>query len=139
MDHVTEACSEVECMTDTDCTSVMSESDSQPEFFMSSPKVASIVRKELAIAIRDLMQHGLIAVRFYFFFSDEHLLVLPCLALLFLVHFVLSAQVGIKPWDSSDSFKYLMHGRHRISLKSPSKLENILCCSCYILQLNEVR
>jgi len=50
-------------MTDTDCTSVMSESDSQPEFFMSSPKVASIVRKELAVAIRDLMQHGLIAVR----------------------------------------------------------------------------
>ncbi len=59
---MTEACSEVECLTDTDCTSVMSESDSQPEYLMSSPRVASIVRKELAIAIRDLMQHGLITV-----------------------------------------------------------------------------
>jgi hypothetical protein len=46
----------------------MSESDSQPEFLMSSPKVASIVRKELAIAIRDLMQHGLVTV------SVNHLL-----------------------------------------------------------------
>ena len=62
VDHVTEACSEVECLTDTDCTSVMSESDSQPEYLMSSPRVASIVRKELAIAIRDLMQHGLVTV-----------------------------------------------------------------------------
>ncbi len=68
VDHVIESCSEVECLTDTDCTSVMSESDSQPEFLMSSPKVASIVRKELAIAIRDLMQHGLVTV------SVNHLL-----------------------------------------------------------------
>ena len=64
VDHVIEACSEVECLTDTDCTSVMSESDSQPECYISSPKVASIVRKELAVAIRDLMQHGMVSVRF---------------------------------------------------------------------------
>ena len=72
VDHVTEACSEVECLTDTDCTSVMSESDSQPEYLMSSPRVASIVRKELAIAIRDLMQHGLVTV-------SESKMLLKCL------------------------------------------------------------
>ena len=38
-----------------------SESDSQHEYVISSTEVASLVRKELAVAIRDLMHHGLIS------------------------------------------------------------------------------
>ena len=38
-----------------------SESEGQQEYLISSPEVASLVRKELAVAIRDLMHHGLIS------------------------------------------------------------------------------
>ena len=34
----------------------------QPEFLMTSPLVTTIVRRELAVAIRDLMQHGMLTV-----------------------------------------------------------------------------
>ena len=37
----------------------------QPEFLMTSPLVTTIVRRELAVAIRDLMQHGMIPVITY--------------------------------------------------------------------------
>ena len=39
----------------------------QPEFLMTSPLVTTIVRRELAVAIRDLMQHGMIPVIMTFF------------------------------------------------------------------------
>ena len=58
VDNILKACSRVECITDTDFTSTQSETDSQPD--MSSPEVASLVRKELAAAIRDLMHHGVV-------------------------------------------------------------------------------
>merc|ERR1712020_736129 len=70
VDHILDACSKVECTTDTDsCTSRTgsiaatqeSESESQQENIISSTEVASLVRKELAVAIRDLMHHGLIS------------------------------------------------------------------------------
>ncbi|XP_059091425.1 RUN domain-containing protein 1-like isoform X2 [Tigriopus californicus] len=61
VDHMLDACSTVECLTDTDCsTSMASEAEAQPEYLMASPQVTSIARKELAPAIRDLIQHGLI-------------------------------------------------------------------------------
>ena len=74
VDHILEACSRVECLTDTDCTTTASNtslaaseesssSHSQPEFLMNSPLVTTIVRRELAVAIRDLMQHGMISVQ----------------------------------------------------------------------------
>lgn len=63
VDHMLDACSTVECLTDTDCsTSMASEAETQPEYLMASPQVTSIARKELAPAIRDLIQHGLIQV-----------------------------------------------------------------------------
>lgn len=73
VDHILEACSRIECLTDTDCTttsngsasdesSQLSEAHSQPEFLMTSPLVTTIVRRELAVAIRDLMQHGMLTV-----------------------------------------------------------------------------
>ena len=87
VDHILEACSRIECLTDTDCTttsnsSVASEASdtsfgaalpgsasevsadtfSQPEFLMKSPLVITIVRRELAVAIRDLIQHGMVTV-----------------------------------------------------------------------------
>ena len=73
VDHILEACSRVECLTDTDCTTTASNtslaaseesssSHSQPEFLMNSPLVTTIVRRELAVAIRDLMQHGMVSV-----------------------------------------------------------------------------
>merc|ERR1719210_2845509 len=72
VDHILEACSRVECLTDTDCTTTASNtslaaseesssSHSQPEFLMNSPLVTTIVRRELAVAVRDLMQHGMIS------------------------------------------------------------------------------
>jgi len=72
VDHILEACSRVECLTDTDCTTTASNtslaaseesssSHSQPEFLMNSPLVTTIVRRELAVAIRDLMQHGMVS------------------------------------------------------------------------------
>ena len=68
VDHLLDVCCQVECKTDTDCTSVASSSGDgcsgdQLDFLMASPQVTSIVRKELAIAIRDLMHHGLIQVK----------------------------------------------------------------------------
>ena len=68
VDHILEACSRIECITDTDCTTTSTSSTAsedgsdQPEFLMNSPLVTTIVRRELAIAIRDLMQHGMISV-----------------------------------------------------------------------------
>ena len=71
LDHILEACSRVECLTDTDCTTMSqstnagsedSSTASQPEFLMTSPLVTAIVRRELAVAIRDLMQHGMVTV-----------------------------------------------------------------------------
>jgi len=85
VDHILEACSRIECLTDTDCTTTNSNSSSiasdemaasssaaaseavpnqytTPEFLMTSPLVTTIVRRELAVAIRDLMQHGMIPV-----------------------------------------------------------------------------
>jgi hypothetical protein len=57
---VIEACCQVECLTGMDCSP---DPACEPECYMSSPKVAAIVRKELAMAIKDLMQHGLVSVR----------------------------------------------------------------------------
>ena len=68
VDHILEACSRFECITDTDCTTTSNSSTAsedgsdQPEFLMKSPLVTTIVRRELAVAIRDLMQHGILAV-----------------------------------------------------------------------------
>merc|ERR1719210_781757 len=67
VDHILEACSRIECITDTDCTTTSTSSTAsedgsdQPEFLMNSPLVTTIIRRELAIAIRDLMQHGMIS------------------------------------------------------------------------------
>ena len=36
--------------------------EGRPEYLMSSPVVTAVARRELAIAIRDLMQHGLVQV-----------------------------------------------------------------------------
>ncbi|CAB4063471.1 unnamed protein product [Lepeophtheirus salmonis] len=58
VDHVLETCSQVECITDTDCTSIVSSEN--PETLIDSPRVTQIVRRELSVAIRDLMQHGMI-------------------------------------------------------------------------------
>lgn len=66
VDHIFDACSHVECATDTDCsttTSIDGLSEGMPEYLMSSPAITAVVRKELAPAIRDLMQHGLNQVR----------------------------------------------------------------------------
>ncbi len=43
--------------------------EGRPEYLMSSPVVTAVARRELAIAIRDLMQHGLVQVnsKKYFF------------------------------------------------------------------------
>ena len=41
----------------------------QPEFLMTSPLVTTIVRRELAVAIRDLMQHGMLSVIIDFAFT----------------------------------------------------------------------
>ena len=81
VDHILEACSRIECLTDTDCTTTSNSSSiasdemaaaasssaeashfTQPEFLMTSPLVTTIVRRELAVAIRDLMQHGMLTV-----------------------------------------------------------------------------
>lgn len=71
VDHILEACSRVECLTDTDCTTTSNCSSlpeycdngqNQPEFLMNSPLVTTIVRRELAVAIRDLIQHGMVTV-----------------------------------------------------------------------------
>ena len=36
--------------------------EDRPEYLMSSPRVTAVARRELAVAIRDLMQHGLVQV-----------------------------------------------------------------------------
>ena len=56
MDHMLDACSQVECVSTTTGAST----DDEPEFLMKSPRVTTIARKQLATAVRDLMQHGLI-------------------------------------------------------------------------------
>ena len=58
VDHILETCSHVENLTDTDCTSV--DSSEIPDTVLSSPLITTIVRRELSIAIRDLIQHGMI-------------------------------------------------------------------------------
>ena len=65
VDHIFDACSQVDCVTDTDCSASINSADTgemQPEYLMSSPSITNVVRKELAPAIRDLMQHGMIQV-----------------------------------------------------------------------------
>ena len=52
-----DACSQVECVS---TTTGVSSTDDEPEFLMKSPRVTTIARKQLATAVRDLMQHGLI-------------------------------------------------------------------------------
>ena len=74
VDHILEACSRIECITDTDCTTTSNSSTAsedgelpdQPDFLMNSPLVCTIVRRELAVAIRDLMQHGMLSVSLNF-------------------------------------------------------------------------
>ena len=56
VDHMLDACSQVECVSTTTGAST----DDEPEFLMKSPRVTTIARKQLATAVRDLMQHGLI-------------------------------------------------------------------------------
>jgi len=43
---------------------------------MSSPKVASIVRRELAVAIRDLMHHGLLSNVSFLRYVNFHYIIL---------------------------------------------------------------
>ena len=57
VDHMLDACSQVECVS---TTTGLSSTDDEPEFLMKSPRVTTIARKQLATAVRDLMQHGLI-------------------------------------------------------------------------------
>lgn len=74
VDHMLDACSQADSIPSTDeMSSASGESSAaiaaaannnsaviEPEFLMSSPAVTSVARRELAPAIRDLMQHGLI-------------------------------------------------------------------------------
>ena len=54
IDHLVEICGELEG------TSSTSDKSAKSKFVVSSTKAASIVRKEVAVALRDLMQHGLL-------------------------------------------------------------------------------
>jgi len=60
VDNVLEACSRVENANDTDLASSSSSSSHQVEVAISAPEVSSVVRKELAVSLRDLMHHGLV-------------------------------------------------------------------------------
>ena len=68
IDHMLEACSQTECLTDSEAAMSAAEveldphQESAPEYLMSSPKVTAVARREVAVAIRDLMQHGLVQV-----------------------------------------------------------------------------
>lgn len=66
VDHMLDACSRAEYLTTTDDGATEEEDDdghAAPEFLMNSPQVTAIARKEVAPALRDLIQHGLIQVR----------------------------------------------------------------------------
>ena len=73
VDHMLDACSQAEYLSESETSSSAVAAvaaaanssglgESAPEFLMSAPQITAIARKELAPAIRDLIQHGLIQV-----------------------------------------------------------------------------
>ncbi len=61
-----EACSQTECISDPEDGDGDADKDAhheeRPEYLMSSKRVTAVARRELAVAIRDLMQHGMMQV-----------------------------------------------------------------------------
>ena len=59
LDRLVEVCSNVDCRLVEEKVGTEDEIPTDTEFLVRSPQVTAMVRKELAVCIRDLIHHGL--------------------------------------------------------------------------------